>query len=91
MDERAIKRLLIIFLISLIAIFIVKKIISRTIIDLNRIAVEKKQSIAKLPTMQQVTPITSDAAMISETLPVSTIGEAVPLESPAVSSVGVSN
>ncbi len=91
MDERAIKRLLIIFLISLIAIFIVKKVISRTIIDLNRIAAEKKQSSAKLPTVQQVTPITSDAAMISETPPVSTVGEAVPLESPSVSGVGVSN
>lgn len=92
MDERAIKRLLIIFVISLIAIFIVKKVISRTIIDLNRIAAEKKQSSAKLPAMQQMMPITSDAAMISETPPVSTVGEAAaPLESPSVSGVGVSN
>ena len=91
MDERSIKRMLIIFVISLIVIFIVKKVISRTVIDLNRIAAEKKQSSAKLPTEQQVTPITSDATMISETPPVSTVGEAASLESPSVSGVGVSN
>lgn len=91
MEERAIKRLLIIFVISLIVIFIVKKIISRTIVDLNRIVAEKKQAAAKPPAVPQATPITSEPAMIFETPPVSTLGEATPLESPSVSGVGVSN
>lgn len=90
MNERAIKRLLVIFVISLVAIFMVKKIISRTVINMNRIVAEKKQFAARSRTLQQMPQITSDAAVILDTPSVSKAEEAVPLEPPPVSGVGVS-
>jgi len=44
MDERAIKRLLIIVAASLVAIFVLKSAMYRTIVNLNRIAAERKQT-----------------------------------------------
>jgi hypothetical protein len=80
MDERVIKRLLIIFGVSLIAIFIVKAVISRTIINLNKVAAENKREALKPPAEQQANIPASDAAIILETPAVSTVVEAAPLE-----------
>lgn len=88
MDERAIKRLLIIFGVSLIAIFLVKTVISRTIINLNKIAAEKKQDAIKPPAERQAATPASDAAIILESPAVSTVVGAAPLEPLSASGVG---
>lgn len=88
MDERAIKHLLIIFGVSLIAIFVVKTVISRTIVNLNKVTFEKKQEAIKPPAEQQAATFVSDAAITSETPAASTVGEAPPLEPLAASDVG---
>lgn len=80
MNERAIKRLLIIFAVSLIAIFLVKTVISKTIINLNKVAAEKKQETIKPPAELQTAATSSDAAIIPETPAASTVVEAAPLE-----------
>lgn len=79
MDERAIKRLLVIVAISIIAIVLFKTMMTKTIVNLNKAAAEKKQVAAQ----QAATPA-SDAAMIIETPAASTVGEVTTLEpSPA--------
>jgi hypothetical protein len=91
MDERAIRRLLIIVAISLIVIFLVRKVISGSIVNLNRIVAEKKRSGVSLHTPQPMASATPDTAVISETPPAAVVDDAAPLESPSVSGVGVSN
>lgn len=62
MDERAIKRLLVMVALSLIAIWIFKSMMSKTIVNLNRAAVEKKQAVVPAP-QQEISPA-SDVAII---------------------------
>jgi len=85
MDERALKRLLVIVAISIIAIMLFKAMMSNTIVNLNRAAAEKK--LAAPPAAQEeVTPV-SDAVIVVETPVASAVGEITPLEVPAVSGV----
>ena len=85
MDERALKRLLVIIAISIIAILLFKAMMSNTIVNLNRVAAEKKQ--ASPPATQQEAMPVSDAAIIAETPAASAAGEAAPLDVPAASGV----
>jgi hypothetical protein len=62
MDERAIKRLLVMVALSLIAIWIFKSMMSKTIVNLNKAAIEKKQ--AAVPAQQQEVYPASDEAII---------------------------
>ena len=82
MDERTIKRLLVIVAVSIVAIMLFKTMMSKTIINLNKVAAEKK-----LAAQQQAITPPSDAAIIIETPAVSTVGEGSTLELPAASSV----
>ena len=87
MDERAIKRLLIILAASLIAIWIFKTMLSKTIVNLNKAAVEKKQA-TKLPATQEATPPFFDAtAIVPETPAASAVGAVTMMEPSAASSV----
>jgi hypothetical protein len=83
MDERAIKRLVIILAASLAAIFAIKSVMYRTIVGLNRIAAEKKQTGAR-PAAS--TP--SDAATNVELTPASAADEVAPVEQLPASGVG---
>ncbi len=87
MDERAIKRLLIIFAASLIAIWVFKSMMSKTIINLNKAAAEKKQAVPQPPAGQEAATPPSDAVAIVETPAASTVGEVTTLESPVASGV----
>ncbi len=88
MDERAIKRLLIIVAASLIAIFIFKAMMSKTIVNLNRAAAEKKQGAVPSPaaTQQAETPA-SEAENVPGTPAASAIGETTMMEPSVASSV----
>jgi hypothetical protein len=85
MDERAIKRLLVIVAVSIIAIMLFKAMMSNTIVNLNRAAAEKKHA-SPSAAQQEVTPV-SDTAIIVETPAASAAGEAAPLDVPAASGV----
>ncbi len=74
MDERAVKRLLIIVAVSIILIFVFKMMLSKTIINLNQAAAEKKQA-AKPPAPQEEAVPTADAEIIPETPAVSSTSE----------------
>lgn len=87
MHERAIKRLLVIFAVSLVAIMLFKTMMSRTIINLSMVAAEKKQAAAKLSAEQKAATAASDAAIIIETPATSAVAEGGALESSAVSGV----
>jgi hypothetical protein len=88
MDERAIKRLLVIVAMSLIAIWLFKSMMSKTIISLNKVAVEKKQAAVRLFAERQAATSASDAAMTVEEPAASAVGENAALESPAVPVTG---
>lgn len=47
MDERALKRLLLILVVSIIVIMLAKLMLTKTLTNLNRAAVEKKQNAAR--------------------------------------------
>lgn len=64
MDERAIKRLLIILAVSLVAIFLFKSMMTSTIVNLNKAAAEKKVA-ARPPVAQPEVPAVSDAAVVT--------------------------
>jgi hypothetical protein len=88
MDERAIKRLLVIVAMSLIAIWLFKSMMSKTIISLNKVAVEKKQAAVRLFAERQAATSASGAAMTVEEPAASAVGENAALESPAVPVTG---
>lgn len=87
MDERAIKRLLVIIVASIIAIMVFKASLTKTIINLNKAAAEKKQAAsAKLSaTPQAPTPLIETP--IIETPAVSAVTEVSTLDLRASSSV----
>jgi len=74
MDERTIKRLLVIVGVSLIVIVLFKTMMTKTIINLNRVAAEKNQS----------TTVTTGAGQAADS------GTTITLETPAASPVGES-
>lgn len=85
MDERAIKRLLIMVVVSIIAILVFKKILTKTAINVNKAVVEKKQAAsAKPPTVQQA-PSPSPAPAIIESPAASSVTEATTMDTPASS------
>lgn len=58
-NERAIKRLLFIIAVSVVAIFFFKMVLTKTIAGMSKAAADKKQATAaKLPTSQQASPDT---------------------------------
>ena len=81
-NERAIKRLLFIIAASIVAIFLFKVVLIKTIVGLNKAATDKKQAaIAKLPPPQQG----SDAGAIIEMPATSAVDAVTTLDSPASS------
>lgn len=88
MEERAIKRLLVILAVSIIAIFLFKAMLTNSIVNLNKAVVEKKKAVAKAPVSQQEPPTVSDAAIVVEPPAVSSASEASMPEASAVSGVG---
>ncbi len=86
MDERAIKRLLIIVAASLILIFVFKMMLSKTIVNLNRAAAEKKLA-AKSPAPQEDAVPAADAEVIPETPATSSTSEVAALGALPVSGV----
>ena len=87
MDERAIKRLLVILAVSIIAIFLFKSMMTRTIGNLGRVAAEKKQAAATPPAVQQDALPASNAATVVETPAGSSVGEVSAPESSVASAV----
>jgi hypothetical protein len=87
MDERAVKRLLVILAISIIAIFLFKSMMTNTIVNLNKAAAEKQKDAARPPVVQQDALPVSDVAIVVETPAVSSVGEVSTSEPSAVSSV----
>ena len=83
MDERALKRLLIIVAVSIIAIFLFKIMMSNTIVKLNKAVAEKKQAVAKQPSGHRETPPTSDTSTIIEMSAASSVGENTMQDSPS--------
>ncbi len=89
MDERAIKRLLVILAISIIAIFLFKAMMTNSIVNLNKAAVEKKQAAVRPPAAQQEEPPVSGAAIVVETSAGSSVGEVSSPEPATASGVSV--
>ena len=87
MDERSIKRLLIILAVSIIAIFVFKAMMTNTIANLNKAAAEKKQAAARPPVSQQDAAPVSDAAIVIETPAVSSTSGVMTPEPSAASGV----
>jgi hypothetical protein len=83
MDERALKRLLIIVAVSIIAIFLFKIMMSNTIVKLNKAVAEKKQAVAKPPSGHRETPPTSDTSTTIEMSAASSVGENTTQDSPS--------
>jgi len=81
MDERTIKRLLVIVGVSLIAIFIFKSMMSKTIVNMNKAVAEKKQAAPATP----VAPEANDSVIAIETSSTAVASEVSVL---AVSGVG---
>lgn len=85
MDERAIKRLLVIVALSIIAIFLFRSMLLKTVTRLNSAAAIKKQAAAPAPAPQQEeTPV---AEMTSVIAAASAPAEAATLEPAAASGV----
>ena len=85
MDERTIKRLLVIVGVSLIVIVLFKTMMTKTIINLNRVAAEKNQSATVTSGAgQAVVPGTTTTV---DTPAASSVGESVALETSATSAV----
>jgi flagellar biosynthesis/type III secretory pathway M-ring protein FliF/YscJ len=74
MDERALKRLLVMVAVSIIAIFLFKAMMSNTIVNLNRAAAEKKQAAPASPAAQK-TEDDSDNTIEIESSAASSAGE----------------
>lgn len=88
MDERTLKRLLIIVAASIILIWAFKSMMLKTAVSLNKVAAEKKQAAAATPAPQQDSTPISDVPNAIETPAASAPGEVTKLELPAASSVG---
>lgn len=88
MDERALKRLLAIVAASLIAIWLFKSMMSRTIVNLNKVAVEKKQAAVRLSAERQAAIPVSGAATTFDESAASAVGETAVPESTAAPVVG---
>ena len=85
MDERAIKRLLVILAISIIAIFLFKAMMTNSIANLSKAAADRQKTAAKPPVAQQEVSPVSDAAIVVEPPAVSSVGEVSTPQSPAAS------
>lgn len=88
MDERVIKRLLIIFVLSIVAIILFKMGLSETYSTLNNAGIVKKQTASTNPSAMPQPPASSVAA-ITDTHAASSVGEALEIEAPAASGVSV--
>lgn len=88
MDRRAIKRLLIIVVASLIAIALLKMGLLKTYTTLNKVAAEKKQVAASRPVSPQQAPTPPSASEIAEIPAASTAIETTTADTPASASVG---
>ncbi len=88
MDERTLKRLLIIVAASILIIWVFKSMMLKAAVSLNKVAAEKKQAAAATPTPQQDATPEADVAHVIETPAASAPREVVTLESPAASGVG---
>lgn len=66
MDERNIKRLVIIIAISLIAIFAFKSMMSKTITNMGKVAAEKKQAADALRAQQQAEAAAREAVVVMD-------------------------
>jgi hypothetical protein len=84
MEERVIKRLLIILAVSIIAILLIKVALTNTYSNLNDAAIAKKQAAeaAKVSTQEP-----APASEVIDTQPTSGVGETVTVEIPAASGV----
>lgn len=86
MNERAIKRLLFIIVASIVAIFLFKVVLTKTIVGLNKATADKKQAaVAKLPASQRVPAPPADAGATTEAPETSAVGAVTKLDSPASS------
>jgi hypothetical protein len=65
MDERAIKRLLVIVAISIIVIMLFKTMMTRTIVNLNQAVAEKRRAAARPPVALPETTPASDSASVT--------------------------
>lgn len=86
MDERTIKRLLIILVVSIIAVVLLKMGLIRTYATLSKAAVEKKQAAAK-PSAPVQAPTFPAAAEIIEPPAASSVDQANTADLPASSGV----
>ena len=84
MEERVIKRLLIILAVSIIAILLIKVALTKTYSNLNDAVTAKKQAAeaAKISTQEPV-----PASEVIDTQPTSGVGETVKVEIPPASGV----
>lgn len=87
MEERALKRLLIILAASIIAIVLIKIGLTKTYTALNKAAAEKKQAAAARPSTPQQAPAPPASSELPETPTASTASVAATMDSPASSSV----
>jgi hypothetical protein len=85
MDERVIKRLLVILAASIVAIFIFKAMMTNTITKLNKAADEKQQAAAKPAVVQMETNSVPDVAPVDDLSPVSSVMDAPMLETQSAS------
>jgi uncharacterized protein (UPF0333 family) len=85
MDERTLKRLLIIVAASIILIWVFKSMMLKTAVSLNKVAAEKKQAAAA--PQYDSTP-EADVTNVIETPAASAPGEVATLELPVASGVG---
>lgn len=88
MDERTLKRLLIIVAASILIIWAFKTMMLKTAVSLNKVAAEKKQTVSTTPAPQQDVAPAFDVANVIETPAASALGEVAPLEISAASGVG---
>lgn len=88
MNERTLKRLLIIVVASILIILAFKSMMLKTAVSLNKVVVDKKQTSATTPTPQPDAIPLPDVLNVIEIPPVSapTVGEA--MELPVASGVG---
>lgn len=87
MDERAIKRLLIIVVASIIAIMLLKMVLTKTYTALNKATAEKKQTVAAKPADPQPEPISPVTTGVIEAPLASAVGEIPSLNTYASSAV----
>ena len=87
MDERAIKRLLVILAVSIIALFLFKAMMIKSIGNLGKAAAEKKHAAAVPPVAQPEAPPACDTAIVVKTPAVSSVGEVSAPESASASAV----